>query len=244
MKSRLPLFPSLCAEGGLADVQVRQTLALGLMPLGIVLLLVAAGTPEWPSPGIWFGAGATLGGMGLLWGLWRRSARKPLVGFSTTHFLIRYLFIVLCPVLLWIVFGDVILDLAGLGPPVLVGLMLLVYPVSRILRERSGPDPELSPHIEMARIVCQQIQMVLGVFAMMGLLSGVILDANRDYPTDPTPLLLLLWLLALLALLAGTVLGVAHWARLYGKRGPPQSLDDEPEPSRPRAPPRFGSDRF
>ena len=86
--------------------------------------------------------------------------------------------------------------------------------------------------------------MVLLVVALVGLLTGVVLDANRDYPTDPTPLLLFLWLLALLALLAGIVLTVAQWHRLFGQRQPPQSLDDPPPPSPPASRLRFGSDRF
>ncbi len=105
--ARLPLFPSLCAEAVLADVQVRQTLALGLVPLGIVLLLMAAGAPEWPRPGLWIGAGTTVGGMAC-WGCCGVvPGAVECVDISTTHFLVRYLFIVLCPVLLWIVFGDV-----------------------------------------------------------------------------------------------------------------------------------------
>ena len=244
MKAHPPLFPSLDAEARLAEVQVRQTLAMGLLPLGLVLLLVAAGAPDWPSPGLWAGAGTTLGGMALMGGLWRRSRGRPLRGFSTTQFLIRYLFIVLCPGLLWIVFGDVILDMGGIFPPILLGLLFLVYPVDRILRERVGADPMLAPRIEMAHIACQQIQMVLGVFAVMGLISGAILDANRDYPVDSTPLLILLWMLALLALLAGAVMGFAHWVRLFTKPQPPQPLDDEPPPSAPKNSLRFGSDKF
>ena len=240
-----PLFPSLGAEAVLADVQVRQTLAMGLVPLGIVFLLMAAGAPDWPAPGLWGGAGAALGGMALLWCLWRRSGHRHLHGFSTTHFLVRYFFIILGPVLLWIVFRDGILELGGIYPPILLGLLLLVYPLDRILRERVGAvAPLLAPRAEMAHIVCQQIQMVLGVFALMGLLSGAILDANRDYPTDPTPLLLLLWMLALLALLAGAVMGFAHWVRLFDKPRPPQLLDDEPPRIAPNDGPRFGSDQF
>ena len=244
MKARQPLFPSLCAEAPLADVQVRQTLAMGLVPLGIVLLLVATAAPQWPPPELWAGAGATLAGMALLGGLWRRSGRRHLRGFSTTHFLVRYLFIVLCPALLWIVFGATIREMAGILPPLLLGLLLLIYPASRVLRERAGPDPMRTPHVEMAHIVCQQIEMVLGVFALMGLITGAILDANQDYPTDPTPLLLFLWMVALLAVLAGVVLGAAHWARLFAKPRPPQLLDDAPPPADPKNPLRFGSEQF
>ncbi len=242
--ARAPLFPALGAEMPLAAVQVRQTLALGLVPLGLALLLMAAGTPAWPSPGLWAGAGAVLGGMALLWGLWRRSGHQPLRGFSTTHFLVRYFFVMLCPLLLWFVFGGMVLDLSGALPPVLFGLLLLVYPAGRVLHERVGPDPLAAPLVEMAYLVCRQIEMVLGVFGLAGLLSGAILDANRGYPTDPAPLLILLWLLALLALLAGAVMGFAHWVRLFGKPQPPQPLDDEPPAAGSGTSSRFGSDRF
>jgi len=241
---REPAFPSLGSEADLAPVQVRQTLAMGLVPLGIVLLLVAAGAPEWPSAGLWIGAGLVLGGMALLEILWRRSGHQHLRGFSTTHFLLRYLFIVLCPALLWIVFGEVVLDLAGIGPPLLLALLLLLYPVSRILRERVGEDPTKTPRLEMARITCQQIEMVLFVFAFMGLLSGAILDTNKDYPTDPTMLLLVLWVFALLAILAGAVLWGAHWIHLFGKPASPQKLDDDPPPAPSQEASRFGSDQF
>lgn len=244
MKTRTPAFPSLGAEAALAPVQVRQTLAMGLVPLGIVVFLVAANSPAWPPASLWAGAGLIAAGMALLLILWRRSGHRHLKGYSTTHFLIRYLFIVLCPVLLWIVFGDVILELAGAGPPVLLALLLLIYPVGRILQEREGPDPMKSPRLEMARITCRQLQMILFVFALMGMLSGAIQDANKDYPTDPTVLLLFLWLLALLAVLAAAILWGAHWIHLFGRSGPPQPLDDDPPPSPPKPPPRFGSDRF
>ena len=243
--ARPPLFPALGAGAALADVQVRQTLALGLVPLGIALLLMAAGAPRWPSAGLWIGAGAALGGMALLEGLWRRSNHGPLRGFSTVHYLVRYLFVVLCPLALWIVFGATILEMAGIFPPILVGLLLLVFPVSRILRERVGANPQLAPRTEMAHIVCQQIEMVLGTFALVGLLSGAVLDANQDYPTDPTPLLLVFWLLALIALLIGAVIGAAHWSQLYSTPRPPQPLDDSPPPAADsKIGVRFGSERF
>ena len=245
MKRPAVRFPSLAADAALADVQVRQTLAMGLVPLGIALLLMAATAPDLPPPGLWAGAGLAAGGMGLIWALWRRSGHRYLRGFSTTHFLVRYLFIVLCPVLLWSVFGAVILEMAGWFPPVLLALLLLLYPVGRILRERVGTEPLRHPHEEMTRIICGQLQMVLGVAALTGLVSGAVIDAQQDYPTDPTPLLLLLWLLALLAVLAGIVLAAAHWHRLFGDRVPPQPLDDDPPPAPPRARPvRFGSEKF
>lgn len=244
MTPRTPWFPSLSAEAPLADAQMRQTLALGLVSLGIAVLLMAAGAPNQPSAGLLAGAGLAVAAMAVLMRLWRKSGRRHLPGYSTTHFLVRYLFIILCPALLWLVFGDLILELAGLFPPILFGLLLLVYPVSRILHEKVGQNPLAAPHTEMAYLICRQLEMVLGVFAVIGLLSGAILDANRDYPTDPTPLLLMLWLLALMAVLAGVVLGVAHWTRLFRRPVPPQALDDAPAEKPAQSAARFDSDRF
>jgi hypothetical protein len=244
MNSPATRFPSLAANAALADVQVRQTLAMGLLPLGIALLLMAAGAPAWPAPGIWAGTAATLLAMALLWGLWRKSGHRHLRGYSTTHFLVRYLFIVLSPLLLWIVFGEVLLEMAGILPPLMLGLLLLLYPAGRILKERVGTTPLQSPHAEMARIVCQQVEVVLLVFVIFGMLSGAVLDAHRDYPTDPTPLLLFFWLLALLAVLISVVLAAARWHQLFGRRTTPQALDDEPPAPAARHPGRFGSDRF
>jgi hypothetical protein len=244
MKAPATRFPSLGSEAALADVQVRQTMAMGLVPLGIALLLMAAMSPDPPRAGLWIGALLSLGGTGLIWSLWRRSGHRYMRGYSTTHFLVRYLFIVLCPALLWMVFGGVLLELAGWLPPALLGLLLLLYPVGRILRERVGGDPLQAPHVEMARILCRVAQMALGVLAGAGMLSGAIVEAQQDYPTDPTPLLLFLWILALLMILSGVVLAAAHWIRLFDRSGPPQPLDDVPPAPPAGLAPRFGSDRF
>lgn len=245
MSSRPPLFPSLCAEAPLADVQVRQTLAMGFIPLGIVLLLVAAKWPEWPGPSLWCGAGLAVGGMVGIELAWRLSGHRRRRCYSTFHFLVRYLFVVLCPLMLWLVFGETILEMAGSFPPILIGLLLLIFPASRILRERVGANPRLAPRTEMAHIVCQQLEMVLGTFALVGLLSGAVLDAHKDYPTDPTPLLIIFWILALIALLIGAVIGAAHWTRLYSTSRPPQPLDDPPPPKADAKPGvHFGSERF
>ena len=242
---RPPLFPALGAESPLAAVQLRQTLALGLVPLGLGLLLLAAVAPDWPPAGLWLGTGAVPAGMATLWILWRRAARNRLYGYSTAHFLVRYLFVVLCPALLWFAFGATMLDLAGALPPILFGLLLVIHPVGRILHARVGPDPQGAPRLEMAYILCRQIEMVLLVFSLAGLLSGTIVEANRDYPTDPFPVLVAIWLLALLGLLAGAVMGFAHWAQLFRRRKPPQTLDDPaPPPPDPDRVVRFGSDRF
>ena len=244
MTPRTPWFPSLGAEAALADVQVRQTLAMGLVPLGIALLLMAAGAPDWPAPGLWTGAGAAIAGMALLWGLWRKSGRRHLKGYSTTHFLVRYLFIVLCPGLLWLVFGATILEMAGWLPPVLMGLLVLLYPVGRMLHERIGADVAPPPRIEKAYLAVRQAESLLGILALAGMVSGAILDAHRNYPTDPTPALILVWLLATIAILVSVVIGLAQGGARSGPPRPPQRLDDEPPPASPAQSTRFGSDRF
>ncbi|MDD3440806.1 MAG: hypothetical protein PHU50_05070, partial [Kiritimatiellae bacterium] len=68
MKEPATRFPSLASNAALADVQARQTLAMGLVPLGLALLLMAAMAPDRPLPGLWAGAGLALGGMALMWG--------------------------------------------------------------------------------------------------------------------------------------------------------------------------------
>lgn len=246
MKTRSPWFPSLSADARLADVELRLTLAIGLLPIGIVLLLMAAGSPEWPGLGLWVGLGLTLAGMGVLVARWRHSRGRYLRGYSTTHFLIRYLFIVLGPILLWLVFGEWVRKLSGPWPPVMLALLLLLYPVGRVLQERAGLNPQAAPYAMTAYFICRQMQMVLLVFSLAGLIAGAVVDANKDYPTDPTVLLLVLWILACMALLAGVVTSVAQWAHLFRRPSPPQPLDDPPPPparaQQPRQ--RYGSDKF
>jgi hypothetical protein len=70
-----------------------------------------------------------------------------------------------------------------------------------------------------------------------------VLDAHRDYPTDPTPLLLFFWLLALLAVLISVVLAAARWHQLFGRSGPaPGARRRSAGPGRPASRLRFGSD--
>ena len=244
MKDHRPLFPSLSSEASHADLQVCQTLAMGLVPMGIAGLMVALTAPGWPPPGLWLGTGTGLGALGVLWNLFRRSGGRYRRGFSAFHFAVRYLFLILCPGLMWTVYGNSILDISGLLPPILVGCLLLVYPVGRILREQLGPDPEQSPRLEMLCIVCQQLEAVLAILAVIGILIGAILDANRDVPSDPTTLLILLWMFAVLAVLGAAVLVAAHWIRLFGRVDHPQPLDDPPPKADASKALRFGSEDF
>lgn len=244
MSKHATRFPSLAADAQLADVQVRQTLAMGLVPLGLSALLAAAAFPEAPGPGLWVGAGLAAGGMGLLWWLWRKSGGRSLRGFSTTHFLVRYGLVLLCPALLWQAFGELALEMAGPAPPVLVGGLLLLYPVGRILGERTGEGGPGGARTALACVVCRQLQAALGTVAAATGLSGAIVDAHRDYPTDPTPLLMVIWMLALVVVLAAAAGAAAEWSRLYGKPRTPQALDDFPPAEGAKNPVNFGSDRF
>ena len=244
MKDFRPLFPSLSSEASHADLQVRQTLAMGLVPMGIAGLMVALTAPAWPPIGLWLGTGTGLAAMAALWNLFRRSGGRYQRGFSAFHFAVRYLFLILCPGLMWTVYGNNVLDISGLLPPVLVGLLLLVYPVGRILREQIGPDPAQSPRLEMLCILCQQVEMALAVIAVIGIVTGAVLDANKDVPSDPTALLILLWMFAVLAVLGAAVLVAAHWIRLFGRVDHPQPLDDPPPRTSSPNTLRFGSEKF
>ena len=244
MNKHATRFPWLASDAQLADVQVRQTLAMGLVPLGRAALLAAASFPETPGPGLWIGAGMAAGGMGMLWGMWRKSGGGPLKGYSTAHFLVRYGLILLCPALLWQAFGDLVLEKAGPVAPALAGVLLVLYPAGRILRERLGEGGPGGARAAMAWMVCRQLQTALGTVAAAAGLSGAIVDAHRDYPTDPTPLLMVIWMLALVATLASAAAAAAEWNRLYGKPRMPQPLDDPPPAGGAKNPVNFGSDRF
>jgi hypothetical protein len=77
------------------------------------------------------------------------------------------------------------------------------------------------------------------------MLAGAVADAHRDFPTDPTPLLLFLWLLALFGALLAIVAAAAQWKRLFGGEQWSQPLDDPPPaPPPPEKRVRFGSERF
>ena len=243
MKREGAYFPSLDAHAECAELQMRQTLAMGLIPLGIALFLMAMVSPGPIPAGLWPGAGGALALMGAMRALWARARRAPLEGFAPAHFLIRYGLLAICPLLVWAVFGDSILAQSGAMPPVLVGLLILLYPANRLIRERLAPAPEEHPRLELAHLLLVHAQTGMVVLALGGMLAGAVRDAQGDYATDATSLLLFIWLVVMLVML-GVVLSLfLHWQRLFGRRLQMQKLDDDPPPPKD-LPTRFGSERF
>lgn len=247
-----PLFATLHPRNPLAGLQYRQTLILGLIPIGTGLLLGAALFPERPPMAMM----ASLSGgilllalFAILWPLLLRF-RAPLPGAGTLHFLVRCFLLILTPTLLWITFHRLLHETAGIWPFILLAVAVLLHPPGRICHEAALLDA--SPRWELARLFFIQTEILLGLFALLGFLSGAILEAHKDYPTDPTGLILTLWMLGLLLLLA-SMLGMAiQWARFRGPRpdSPPQPLDDPPSAaSTPTATPttpaiHYHSDEF
>jgi hypothetical protein len=248
MMADAPLFSYLAIMAPMAQVQARQTLAMALLPMGISVLLVAAMLPALPPVGLWICMGMAIGLMVgfVVVGMWAR--KRDWRGFSIFHFLVRYIFIALCPLLLWTGFASTLHEMSGHWPFTLLMVWLVMYPVGRILHEKAGPHGAQSPRLEMAHILVRQVEMLLAVFALMGLVSGVILEANRDYPTDLTTPLLLLWILGVVVLLASALVSAANWVRLFtnGRCSPPQPLDDPPLRSSPRVAKRirFDTEKF
>ena len=238
-----PHFPTLGARAEAADLQVRQTLALGLLPLGIAFFLMAWMSPHPPSAGLWAGVVLTLFLMAAQYLLWHRARRRDFAAYSTLHFLIRYALLILCPWMVWAAFQSLILATSGILPPLLIGGLFFLYPIDRLIRERIAARPQQPPRLAFAHQLCVHSQVVLGVLAFGGIFTGAIIDAQEDYPTDPTMLLLFIWLVILLVLLATFLSLTARWQQLYTRDTPPQTLDDPARPP-PANPIRFGSDQF
>lgn len=233
------LFASLApdAPSPLPGLAYRQTLLLGLIPLGTALLLAAALYPDAPSTAFL----ATLAGgmvpLLLFAALWPWAMRRPcrFRGAGVLHYLVRCTPAFLTPALLWLAFHRVLHETAGAWPLILIAVALVLHPVSRILHETA------SPHLELARLWVRQTEVLLILLAILGLLSGAILEAHKDYPTDPTVLLLILWILGILLSVASLVLAAIQWQNLRGEIDTAyaplsQPLDDPPPPSSPAFP--------
>lgn len=243
------LFAALAPDAALAGMAYRMTILLGLIPLGTALLLAAALLPETPSGAFL----ATLGGgllpmllFAVLWpGVLRRG--RSFRGAGLLHYFVRCVPAILTPGLLWLAFHRVLHETAGAWPLVLLAVAIVLHPVARILHEMA------SPRFELARLWVRQTEVLLVLLAVLGLISGSILEAHKEYPTDPTVLILLLWILGILLFVAGILLAAFQWQRLRGDmRGGtilPQSLDDPPEEggeagSAVAAPLEFHTDEF
>ena len=236
-------FPALAADARLAGHQRRQTQAMGLLPLGLSLLFMAAATPQRPPAGLWRGVAGAIGGMVLLEALWRAARRGGLRAYAIWHWLLRYAFIALCPLLLWFATGPAILEKTGPNPPLLLGGLLLLYPLGRVLAELARARPRPAPALRFALVVVRQLQIAVVALAAAGILLGVILEAQGDLPTDPTPIVLLISLLVTLVLLAGVIQIVAGVRGDLPPAAPRPTLDDPPPPP-PENPVKYGSERF
>lgn len=232
-----PFFAAFAPDAPppLPSLAYRQTLALALVPLGTALLLAAAIYPDIPSSAfLWTLAGGLLPIL-LFAVLWPRAMRRATAfrGAGLLHYLVRCIPAFLTPALLWLAFHRVLHETAGAWPLILIASAFVLHPVSRILHETA------SPRLELARLWVRQTEVLLVLLGILGLLSGAILEAHKDYPTDPTVLLLLLWILGILLFLASLVLSAIQWQTLRSRTAPdllPQLLDDPPPPPDPASP--------
>lgn len=239
------LFPALAPNAPLAFLPYRQTLALALIPLGTALLLAAALLPETPTPAFLATLAGGLAPMLLFAALWPLLVHRKLTfpGAGLLHYLLRCIPAILTPTLLWMAFHRILHETAGAWPLVLLATAILLHPVCRILHEAA------SPRLELARLWLRQTEVLLVLLAILGLLSGAILEAHKDYPTDPTILILILWMLGILLCVASLVLASIQWQTLRARTAPDlpdQPLDDPPPPDSQPPPStlNFHSDEF
>ena len=242
-----PLFAAFSPDAPppLPSLAYRQTLALALVPLGTAILLAAALYPDTPSTAFLCTLAGGLLPLLLFAALWPRAMRCSAAfrGAGLLHFLVRCIPALLTPALLWLAFHRVLHETAGAWPLILIASAFVLHPVSRILHETA------SPRLELARLWVRQTEVLLVLLGILGLLSGAILEAHKDYPTDPTVLLLVLWILGILLFLASLVLSAIQWQTLRSRTAPdilPQLLDDPPSPDSPSTPPPldFHTDEF
>ncbi len=221
-------FQQLSLDAPAADVQYRQTLVMGLLPIGLAVFLVALSLPLLPPPGIWIGLAGTIVLMGAFMLLRKWAERREWAGFSIIHFLVRYALAVISVYLIWSILPAALHETSGAMPFILLLLLLLLYPLGRILHELALSGTAASRGLEMVYILCRYLSGLLLLFAVLGLLSGSILEAHKDYPTDPTLLLLLLWVVGFVCVLWMAVLICVQWARLFPdmKILEPHALDD------------------
>lgn len=229
-----PLFPALTPAAPLAWLPYRQTLALALVPLGTALLLAAALRPDRPTAAFVATLVGGLAPMLLFAALWpplvRRGRTFP--GAGLLHYLVRCIPAFLTPALLWMSFHRVLHETAGAWPLVIFAAAIVLHPAARILHEAA------SPRLGLARLWVRQTEVLLALLGILGLLSGAILEAHKDYPTDPTVLLLVLWMIGILLCVASFVLASIQWQTLRARGAPeiPAQPIDDPDPEPDAAP--------
>ena len=243
---RLQLFPALHPAHPTASLQRWQTAAIGLLPPGLALFFLALDLPD---RGRWaWGAWAALAVVALHQAVWPRLIRalrgRPgrFGWLGLVHHLVRSFFFLLLPWMAWCACGGLLDERGDVWPFAMFGILVALHPVERIAREAAKNG---SPRRMQLRETVVVAEIWAGLAGVAGLLSGAILEAHKDYPTDPTILLLALWVAALLA--AGAALLVlllrgAERGLLFNEQTN-QPLDDEPE-TPPPPPERRPSDEY
>ncbi len=242
----LQLFPALHPAHETAPLQQAQTAAIGALPLGLALFFLALDAPgreRWA-----WGAAAALAVLAVhqaAWfGLVRRLRGRPgrFGGLGLVHHLVRSFFFLLLPWMLWCACGGWLSEHGGAWPFAMLGILLALHPAERIARETAKNGSPVRMQVRETFVVAE---IWAGVATVAGLLSGAILEAHKDYPTDPTLLLLALWVVALLAAGAALLVLLLRAAErgLLLAQSANQTLDDEPETPLP-PPERRPSDDY
>lgn len=244
------VFPRLLPAAAAARLEIAQTIAYALLPLGAALFLRAGGyyTPGglWALHAILLVAGVM---PTVLVFAWRRTLRHPHAlasRFSCLQYFFRYYAILLLVSLLLIFLAGIGMGAQGMWAFIFMLLGTAVFPITRVLRGGAAPlhDP-LPPQRAVRLAACHVLMFSAYTLAVATFLSGAILRANEAYPTDPTLLVLVFWLIATLLIICSLTLFVNYIGVLYKKQRIHQPLDDPPPPAAAAAaPPRFHTDSF
>lgn len=241
------LFPALHPAHPTASLQRWQTAAVGLLPTGLALFFLALDAPGRERWG--WGAAAGLGVLAVHQAVWAWLVRRMRGregrggGLGLVHHLVRSFFFLLMPWMAWSAYGELLGEHGGVWPFAALGVLVALHPAERIAREAAKNG---SPRRMQVRETFVVAEIWAGLAGVAGLLSGAIQEAHKDYPTDPTLLLLALWVATLLAggaallvlLLRGAERGLLLSVRTN------QPLDDEPEDAPPAPPERRPSDDY
>lgn len=234
--------------------RMRQTLMYGGLPWVVVLIFMLAYWPRLPGPEMCSILGACAGLEICLWGFWRMEdhewRRKD--WFPRFHFLVHYIFLCSTFLLLWWMVALLELPLTG-WQTLQVLCLLALWPLAKWLAESVQAFPIIPPAWEMGEHVVGLVRLAIGAWWVVGLINAVILELNRDYPTDPITLLILFWAIGGAVTLACLILGVGHWVRLFGHLASVSIPDKSVSGGKPKAETvtektrsviSFGSDRF
>lgn len=228
-------FPNLAVSGTPASRRAwRVTLAAAAALLLAALAIALAMLPAVPPLPVCLSAAAALWGWLLLRLL--RAAAPAWRHLGLLHFAVRFLWAA-CAV--WMVASvlaaavDIAEELARYWwTPLLAGLFLLL-PLDLLLREalRLRGD-SASPAWHLLRLWTGAAVRLTLLFGLVFLVTGLFLELRRDYPGDPTVILLILWVAAFLAAVRLLDRAAARAALLRPSR-PPRPLDDSLTPSSP-----------